>query len=734
MERAQHRRAGRSRASQISAVGPSLGREYLINALWALVIAIGIQFIYIAFRFGWNYIFGLVTVIALVRDAAMMIGIYSLADKRADDAFLAAVLTVIGYSVMDTIVILDRIRENTKVMAGEPYDKIVNTSILQTMTRSVNTLATVVITLVALLALRRRVPAELRLRAAGRHLLGRLPLDLLLGAARARFRKRQLEAAARRRAGLAQDRTATATLALGSRARRAAAAWRARRSSPRGASAGRRRRRRARSSPAAPQRYRKRRIDDAQSAVALEEPTWRAKNGADRSARRAESGLHDAAWSTATKRSLNLDDFEPSDTKPASAARRRRALRRAAAADAVGGGLRSALPLDCLPRRSTHRSAGDEPTRSSSALFAKRDEYLRDRVRDDRRRVRLSHQARRRLVRRPARRHRRPARRARRSSSAASPTIRTIPTRSPCTTATFSSAFSTGGSRRTSRRTSTRARAIARASRRYRRSTRRRRREHRGVNILVERECRRAARAARTFAQRGPVGARDAAATGERVRAALIGDAPLRDAQHAVLERVEAGRNTLAVLGTGRGKSFCFQYAGGAARASTGGGEDARALSACARWRTTSTKRCADARAAGLAHLSRQRRDRRATSGQRCSRRCARARGTSSGDAGVHGVPPRRAARPRARRRFSSSTKRTILHESRHRPAYARLAATICVARQAAGARADRDGGRRGVSRGSSTICASTPGSSIRRCARTSRRRRARNQGQDRRT
>jgi hypothetical protein len=62
------------------------------------------------------------------------------------------VLTVIGYSVMDTIVILDRIRENVKIMADEPYDKIVNVSILQTMTRSLNTLATVVITLVALLA------------------------------------------------------------------------------------------------------------------------------------------------------------------------------------------------------------------------------------------------------------------------------------------------------------------------------------------------------------------------------------------------------------------------------------------------------------------------------------------------------------------------------------------------------------------------------------------------------
>lgn len=136
--------------SQIEAVGPSLGKEYLIKAGEALVIAIAIQFVYIAFRFGWNYIFGLVVVIALVRDAAMMIGIYALADRRADDAFLAAVLTVVGYSVIDTIVILDRIRENVKVMAGEAYSKIVNTSILQTMTRSINTLATVVVTLVAL--------------------------------------------------------------------------------------------------------------------------------------------------------------------------------------------------------------------------------------------------------------------------------------------------------------------------------------------------------------------------------------------------------------------------------------------------------------------------------------------------------------------------------------------------------------------------------------------------------
>jgi len=193
--------------SKIESVSPSLGGEYLRNALWALVIALGIQFLYIAFRFGWNYIFGLVTVIALVRDAAMMIGIYALAGQRADDAFLAAVLTVIGYSVMDTIVILDRIRENTKLMVGQPYDTIVNESIKQTMTRSFNTLATVIITLVALLALG---GASLKnfafallvgICSGGYHsIFYSAPLVLA-------FRKRQMaKAAAVRSAGLAADR------------------------------------------------------------------------------------------------------------------------------------------------------------------------------------------------------------------------------------------------------------------------------------------------------------------------------------------------------------------------------------------------------------------------------------------------------------------------------------------------------------------------------------------------
>jgi preprotein translocase SecF subunit len=297
-------------ASQITAVGPSLGREYLTKALWALVIALSIQFIYIAFRFGWNYIFGLVTVIALVRDAAMMIGIYALADKRADDAFLAAVLTVIGYSVMDTIVILDRIRENTKLMAGTAYDKIVNESIKQTMTRSFNTLATVVITLVALLALG---GASLKnfafallvgICSGGYHsIFYSAPLVLV-------FRKRQLEAAAkRRRAGLAADRTVTG------RSRAESTALQSRSGVAREDIVAARRERRAKAkaarvvAPAAPQRYRKKR---EAGGLAIEEPYAGDEMIDPLDAQQA--GLHDAAMEQGHEEiALNLEDLPGSE-------------------------------------------------------------------------------------------------------------------------------------------------------------------------------------------------------------------------------------------------------------------------------------------------------------------------------------------------------------------------------------------------------------------------------------
>lgn len=290
--------------SSISSVGPTLGREYLTKAIEALIIALGIQFLYIAFRFGWNYIFGLVTVIALVRDAAMMIGIYAMAGKRADDAFLAAVLTVIGYSVMDTIVILDRIRENTKLMAGQPYDKIVNTSILQTMTRSFNTLATVVITLVALLALG---GASLKnfafallvgICSGGYHsIFYSAPLVLV-------FRKRQLEAAARKRtAGLSAQparsaRSVAESKALGAHAGVArediVAARKARRQKAKA----------MRPPGAGPARYKRKQTQSGASTAVVDETS----ESADMEQPSLDEGHEEI--------NLNLDEFEPERPLP----------------------------------------------------------------------------------------------------------------------------------------------------------------------------------------------------------------------------------------------------------------------------------------------------------------------------------------------------------------------------------------------------------------------------------
>jgi preprotein translocase SecF subunit len=306
-------------SSQITAVGPSLGAEYLRNALLALVIALGIQFLYIAFRFGWNYIFGLVTVVALVRDAAMMIGIYALADKPADDAFLAAVLTVIGYSVMDTIVILDRIRENTKLMAGEPYDKIVNESIKQTMTRSFNTLATVVITLVALLALG---GASLKnfafallvgICSGGYHsIFYSAPLVLA-------FRKRQFAAASRRRtSGLGSDRSAS------SRGRAESAALANRGGQAREDIVAARRERRekqkaVRAPSGVPARYRRKRDETGTAATTTVETQSETEEQID-PLDAQNFGLHDQAYDQGHEEiNLNLDDFEAHSEPPTEA-------------------------------------------------------------------------------------------------------------------------------------------------------------------------------------------------------------------------------------------------------------------------------------------------------------------------------------------------------------------------------------------------------------------------------
>ncbi len=142
-------------------VGPTIGNETTLNAVKSTVLATFLIVLYIAFSFrkvpkpasSWK--FGVCTVIAVLHDVLVVIGIFSIlghfAGVEIDSLFVTAVLTVIGFSVHDTIVVFDRIRENLIRVSGHSFEKIVNDSILQTLNRSLNTSLTAILVLFALL-------------------------------------------------------------------------------------------------------------------------------------------------------------------------------------------------------------------------------------------------------------------------------------------------------------------------------------------------------------------------------------------------------------------------------------------------------------------------------------------------------------------------------------------------------------------------------------------------------
>lgn len=136
----------------VSTVSPTVGKELAKNAMFALAIAsIGI-ILYVSIRFEWRM--AVPAVVALIHDAFFIITVFSLLRLEVDITFIAAVLTIVGYSINDTIVTFDRIRENLrfsrKVKTVEELENIVNISIRQTLTRSINTVLTVLITVIAL--------------------------------------------------------------------------------------------------------------------------------------------------------------------------------------------------------------------------------------------------------------------------------------------------------------------------------------------------------------------------------------------------------------------------------------------------------------------------------------------------------------------------------------------------------------------------------------------------------
>lgn len=134
---------------RIESVGAVIGSELTRQALLSLAVAIVLMVVYITIRF--EFRFALATIAALLHNIVIVIGIFSILQMEVNVPFVAAILTVFGYSVNDTIVIFDRIRENIKHKQRKDYAAVVNESINQNLMRSINTSLTTLFVLAALL-------------------------------------------------------------------------------------------------------------------------------------------------------------------------------------------------------------------------------------------------------------------------------------------------------------------------------------------------------------------------------------------------------------------------------------------------------------------------------------------------------------------------------------------------------------------------------------------------------
>ncbi len=140
-----------SEISSVDSVDATMGREMWWSAIKAIALAVVLMLAYIWFRF--ELYSGISAVLALCHDVIIIISFYAIFRFPVNSTFIAAVLTILGYSINATIVVFDRIRENTKLMRRENFANIVNKSIWQTLARSINTSATTLITLVCLYVL-----------------------------------------------------------------------------------------------------------------------------------------------------------------------------------------------------------------------------------------------------------------------------------------------------------------------------------------------------------------------------------------------------------------------------------------------------------------------------------------------------------------------------------------------------------------------------------------------------
>ncbi|MGD1882340.1 MAG: protein translocase subunit SecF [Paracoccaceae bacterium] len=135
----------------VESVGPKVSGELIQTAAIAVLLAIGAVLIYIWLRFEWQFALGAVA--ALVHDVILTIGIFSELQIKFDLAIIAALLTIVGYSLNDTVVVFDRVRENLRKYKKKPLNEVLNISINETLSRTFMTSVTTLLALIALFVL-----------------------------------------------------------------------------------------------------------------------------------------------------------------------------------------------------------------------------------------------------------------------------------------------------------------------------------------------------------------------------------------------------------------------------------------------------------------------------------------------------------------------------------------------------------------------------------------------------
>jgi SecD/SecF fusion protein len=143
--------AGQLTVERDDLIGPSLGSELRLYALIALGVAVAAQLLYLSVRFRWT--FATAAVVAMTQDVALVVGLFAWLGKPMDSVFLAALLTVVGYSVNDTVVVLDRLRELRRAGGSIPLESLADRAVAQTLPRTVNTGMGALFVLVALAVL-----------------------------------------------------------------------------------------------------------------------------------------------------------------------------------------------------------------------------------------------------------------------------------------------------------------------------------------------------------------------------------------------------------------------------------------------------------------------------------------------------------------------------------------------------------------------------------------------------